>query len=103
LKKRIRRVGTSPTGIPIYSFRYIWGGPRMVGTMAQDLLSIRPDAVIQTASGYYMVDYDKLDIRMEPVGRRHIPGRVETGGVANASWRAGPVQHRCRAFVGTRA
>ncbi|EJZ19323.1 hypothetical protein RCCGEPOP_20907 [Rhizobium sp. Pop5] len=32
--------------------------------MAQDLLSIRPDAVIETRSGYYMVDYGKLDIDM---------------------------------------
>ena len=32
--------------------------------MAQDLLLIRPEAVIQTKSGYYMVDYDKLDIGM---------------------------------------
>lgn len=35
-----------------------------VGTMAQDLLAIRPEAVIATRSGYYMVDYDKLDIAM---------------------------------------
>ena len=32
--------------------------------MAQDLLAIRPEAVINTGSGYYMVDYDKLDIAM---------------------------------------
>lgn len=32
--------------------------------MAQDLLAIRPEAVIATGSGYYMVDYDKLDIAM---------------------------------------
>lgn len=35
-----------------------------VGTMAQDLLAIRPEAVIDTGTGYYMVDYDKLDIAM---------------------------------------
>lgn len=32
--------------------------------MAQDLLEIRPDAVIDTGTGYYMVDYGKLDIAM---------------------------------------
>ena len=32
--------------------------------MAQDLLLIRPEAVIQTTSDYYMVDYHKLDIGM---------------------------------------
>jgi hypothetical protein len=37
--------------------------------MAQDLLSVRPDAVLLTPSGYYKVDYDKLDIRMHPLER----------------------------------
>ncbi|PDT23116.1 hypothetical protein CO674_13470 [Rhizobium hidalgonense] len=64
MKTEIRRLGTSAEGIPIYAFRYIWGGPMFVGTMAQDLLAIRPDAVIATGWGYYMVDYDKLDIAM---------------------------------------
>ncbi|WP_245506334.1 tail fiber domain-containing protein [Rhizobium leguminosarum] len=64
LKTDIRRLGTSPAGIPVYAFRYIWGGPLFVGTMAQDLLLIRPDSVIQGETGYYRVDYDKLDIKM---------------------------------------
>ncbi|RWX09076.1 tail fiber domain-containing protein [Rhizobium hidalgonense] len=64
MKTDIRRLGTSAEGIPIYAFRYIWGGPMFVGTMAQDLLAIRPDAVIATGWSYYMVDYDKLDIAM---------------------------------------
>ncbi|TAU45330.1 tail fiber domain-containing protein (plasmid) [Rhizobium leguminosarum] len=64
MKTDIRRLGTSAQGIPVYTFRYIWGGPMFAGTMAQDLLAIRPEAVIATGSGYYMVDYDKLDIAM---------------------------------------
>lgn len=32
--------------------------------MAQDLIALRPDALILTPSGFYKVDYDKLDIRM---------------------------------------
>ncbi|WP_222295359.1 tail fiber domain-containing protein [Rhizobium leguminosarum] len=67
LKTQIRRIGTSPSGIPVYAFRYVWGGPLFIGTMAQDLLLIRPDAVMQTASGYYMVDYARLDIDMVSV------------------------------------
>ncbi|WP_221986243.1 tail fiber domain-containing protein [Rhizobium laguerreae] len=67
LKTQIRRIGTSPSGIPVYSFRYVWGGPLFIGTMAQDLLLIRPDAVIRTASGYYMVNYADLDIAMVSV------------------------------------
>ncbi|CAN7727834.1 tail fiber domain-containing protein [Rhizobium leguminosarum] len=67
LKTQIRRIGASPSGIPIYAFRYVWGGPPFIGTMAQDLLLIRPDAVIRTASGYYMVNYADLDIDMVSV------------------------------------
>jgi hypothetical protein len=40
----------------------VWGGPTFVGVIAQDLLEIRPDAVIETESGYLMVDYDKIDV-----------------------------------------
>ncbi|WP_172599317.1 tail fiber domain-containing protein [Rhizobium leguminosarum] len=70
LKTQIRRIGTSPSGIPVYVFRYIWGGPLFVGTVAQDLLLIRPDAVMQTASGYYMVNYSALDIDMVSISER---------------------------------
>lgn len=64
LKRDIRRIGTSPSGLAIYSFRYVWGGPTFVGVMAQDLLESRPEAVIETESGYFMVDYDKIDVKM---------------------------------------
>lgn len=67
LKTQIRRIGTSPSGIPVYAFRYVWGGPLFIGTIAQDLLLIRPDAVMQTGSGYYMVNYAGLDIEMVSV------------------------------------
>ncbi|WP_158554883.1 hypothetical protein [Methylovirgula sp. 4M-Z18] len=48
----------------MYAFRYVWGGPAYVGVMAQDLLVARPEAVIVTDSGYLMVDYDLIDVKM---------------------------------------
>jgi hypothetical protein len=84
-------------GIPIYSFRYIWGGPRMVGTIAQDLLAIRPDAVIRAASGYYMVDYDKLDLRMEPASKRR--RRVSARTALVSLWRGGEAVSRAPALI----
>jgi hypothetical protein len=48
----------------MYSFRYVWGGPELVGVMAQDLLKLRPDAVVATDSGYLKVDYEKIDVKM---------------------------------------
>jgi hypothetical protein len=32
--------------------------------MAQDMLRLRPDAVILDASGYMRVDYDGIDVKM---------------------------------------
>ena len=72
LKYDITRVGTSPSGIPKYTFRYRMDGehgPKYMGTSAQDLLAMgREDAVGQTEKdGFYAVDYSKLDVDMEVV------------------------------------
>jgi len=72
LKYDITRIGTSPSGIPKYTFRYRLDGehgPKYMGTSAQDLLAMgRKDAVGQTEKdGFYKVDYSKLDVTMEVV------------------------------------
>ena len=72
LKYDITRVGTSPSGIPKYTFRYRLDGkhgPKYIGTSAQDLIAMgRKDAVGQTEKdGFYAVDYSKLDVTMEVV------------------------------------
>lgn len=56
LKKDIKRVGQTDNGTPIYSYRYIWGGPVQIGVMAQDV----PDAAVMTDSGYLKVDYERV-------------------------------------------
>jgi hypothetical protein len=65
LKRNIVRLGATISGLPLYRFEYIWGGPVYVGVMAQDVAIVRPDALITDASGYYRVDYDKLGLRLE--------------------------------------
>lgn len=45
LKCGIRRIGTLRNGIPLYAYRYIWGGPRQIGVMADEARRIRPKAV----------------------------------------------------------
>jgi hypothetical protein len=47
-------------GLPLYAFRYIWGGPVRVGVMAQDVLKVRPEAVIKGADGFLRVNYGAL-------------------------------------------
>lgn len=56
LKTDIKRVGTTDSGTPIYTYRYIWGGPVQMGVMAQDV----PEAAIETESGYLAVEYGKV-------------------------------------------
>lgn len=53
LKTDIRRVGQTDAGVPLYAYRYIWGGPVHIGVMAQDV----PDAAFMTESGFLAVDY----------------------------------------------
>ncbi|MXQ06241.1 hypothetical protein GQ651_00130 [Alphaproteobacteria bacterium GH1-50] len=64
LKTDIRRVGTAPNGLPLYTFRYRGKRTTWRGVMAQDVLRIRPDAVRLGRDGYYRVYYWKLGLRM---------------------------------------
>jgi hypothetical protein len=64
LKRDIVQVGTLPSGIHLYEFNYIWGGPRYVGVMAQDVLKVMPEAVIIDQYGFYRVDYSMIGTRM---------------------------------------
>ena len=71
-KYNLNRVGTSPSGIPKYTFKYRLDGPHgptWTGTSAQDLLAMgREDAVFQKEKdGFYYVDYSKLDVDFEQV------------------------------------
>ena len=58
LKEDIELVGKSPEGINIYSFKYKDKEGRYEGVMAQEV----PWASKITNSGYYAVDYSKVDV-----------------------------------------
>lgn len=60
LKRDITRVGTTDGGLPIYTYRYVTGGPMMMGVMAHDVEKVIPDAVMTHDSGFKMVDYGKV-------------------------------------------
>ena len=72
LKKDIHRLGESPSGIPVYSFKYREDMKDVLqnedttsvyfGAMAQDLLELAPEAVRVGPNGYYSVDYSKIDV-----------------------------------------
>ena len=58
LKEDIRFVGRSPSGINIYEFKYKHTSGTWQGVMAQEV----PWARTMTDTGYYMVDYSKVDV-----------------------------------------
>lgn len=59
LKSNIVKVGTLPIGIGIYEYDIF--DRREVGVMAQEVLQVKPEAVLTHESGYYMVDYALID------------------------------------------
>ena len=54
-KENVRRVGSTPGGTPLYTFRYIFGGPEIVDVMADEV----PHAVTKIA-GISFLDYSKV-------------------------------------------
>ena len=57
VKQNIRQVGALENGLPVYAFQYVWGGPTIIGLMAQDVEQVNPDAVIEIG-GIKHVNYD---------------------------------------------
>jgi hypothetical protein len=63
LKEDIQLVGKSPSGINIYSFKYKHTDGTYEGVMAQEV----PWARQMTDTGFYMVDYSKVDVEFRRV------------------------------------
>ena len=58
LKSNIVRVGTHPLGIGIYEYDLLSG--REMGVMADEVLTVKPEAVMRHPTGFLMVDYGRL-------------------------------------------
>ena len=58
-KMDIVRVGRADNGLNIYSYRYKWGGPTMLGYMADEVEQIAPHAVGEFG-GFKTVDYARV-------------------------------------------
>jgi hypothetical protein len=59
LKTNIKKLGKAK-GYNWYEYNYVWGGPKQIGVMAQEIIKTKPSAVITLSNGYMMVDYGKL-------------------------------------------
>ena len=63
LKRDIHALWRASNGLTLYRFRYLWSDVEMVGVMAQEVLDVVPEAVVQSEDGYYRVDYGRLGLR----------------------------------------
>ena len=59
LKRDIRRIGTLPSGLAVYSFRYLGSAAPHVGVMAQEAKARFPEAVAEF-DGFLAVDYGRI-------------------------------------------
>jgi hypothetical protein len=64
VKQDIQPLGDVGAILPLYSFKYLDEDTEYVGVMAQDVLKVRPDAVVTGEDGFYRVNYAKLGLRM---------------------------------------
>lgn len=62
LKENVELVYRREDGIGIYRFNYRGSDVRFEGVLAQEVASIRPEAVDQDADGFYKVDYDMINV-----------------------------------------
>ena len=64
LKRDITLVGHLDDGLGLYRYRYLWSNTVYVGVLAQEVALDHPDAVVRDPSGYLMVDYSKLGLKL---------------------------------------
>ena len=63
-QQNIEQLGDTASALPLYSFKYLDDETEYVGVMAQDVLKVRPDAVVTGEDGFYRVNYSRLGLRM---------------------------------------
>jgi hypothetical protein len=63
LKRDIASLGRLPNGLVLYRYRYLWSDTVYVGVMAQEVLTVAPDAVSRGADGFFRVDYGRLGLQ----------------------------------------
>jgi hypothetical protein len=68
LKENVSYVGQSHNGFNLYEFNYIaTPDERFRGVMAQEVMEVMPEAVVETSDGYLAVRYDMIGVNMEKV------------------------------------
>lgn len=61
LKRDIKYVGKTKSGIPVYEFKYIWGDEKHIGHMADEVIKFVPEAVGVDSVGFLTVNYSMVN------------------------------------------
>ena len=69
LKHDITLLGHLDNGLGFYRFSYVGSDRAYVGVMAQEVLTIIPEAVVRGRDGYLRVYYDKLGLKFQTYDR----------------------------------
>lgn len=59
LKRDITGIGKLPSGLGLYEWQYVWGGPRQIGVMADEVRVLMPHAV-KRIGGFDAVNYAEI-------------------------------------------
>jgi hypothetical protein len=62
VKENVEHVGSTPNGLGVFAFNYIWDDVRRIGVMAQEVQKRFPEAVEQGQDGILLVHYDKIGL-----------------------------------------
>ena len=67
LKENIKKIGESISGLGIYKFNYIGKAKQYIGTMADEVIKVVPEAVVTMSNGDLGVNYNLIDVTFKEV------------------------------------
>lgn len=67
LKENIKKIGKSISGLNIYKYNYIGKAKQYIGAMADEVMQVKPEAVVTMDNGYLGVNYSLIDVDFKEV------------------------------------
>ena len=67
LKENIKKIGESISGLGIYKFNYIGKAKQYIGAMADEVMQVKPEAVVTMDNGYLGINYSLIDVDFKEV------------------------------------
>jgi len=67
LKENIKKIGESISGLNIYKYNYIGKAKKYIGAMADEVMQVKPEAVVTMDNGYLGINYSLIDVDFKEV------------------------------------